>query len=678
MSTPQPTRAQIYERIKAASKQEVVLEEMQRMGFWPQDEGQPKLAAELIQREGELQRELQTLRNQFSARKDPERALRAMRKQRMQEAREQREATKRKQAQQRHDKALAWHSQRATHIGYLGPGISAGLQTPAQAEAVAKSAPERQRTGPDVARLACHGLPQLTSGAQLAEAMGVSVAELRFLSFHREVARSHHYHSFTLPKKTGGERLISAPMPRLKRAQYWVLDQVLAKIPAHQAAHGFLAGRSIISNAQPHTGQDVVINLDVKDFFPSIAFGRIKGVFRQLGYGESVASVLALLCSENRAQAWQVDGERLFIGGKARERVLPQGAPTSPMLTNLLCRRLDRRLQGLAAQLGFAYTRYADDLTFSASGEAAQERVGALLRRVRWIIRGEGFTPHPDKERVMRKGRRQEVTGLVVNGAVPSVSRQTRRQLRAALHRASQAAPVAGDAAAVVPHWHGQAVQPSQLLGLAQFVHQVDAKQGQALLASAQQLAAAPIARANLALADAAAQDRRAAVSPLSFRQAAAAAQAPARANGQAWWQPEEKAAPVLEQTDQQRKEQRQQLRREAAAAQTPDAAWGRGEPQQGSGAARNSAYAAASNAVPGRPNDRDTTGKQLASRSVGRFGIQAALGFMLGASLNKPLIAVVAIVLAVALFYMRKQRWGIYVGLVLLATWLIMGFTAR
>jgi hypothetical protein len=203
MSQPQPTRAEIYERIKASSKQEVILEEMQRLGFWPKGEAQPQLAAAHIQREGELQRELAELRKQIAVRQDPERALRQMRKQRMQKALEQREETKRRQAQERHDKALAWHAKRATHAGYLGPGVSAALQEGAQAPG------ERRQADPQ--RLARHGLPELADAAQLAQAMGISVAELRFLGFHREVARTHHYHSFTLPKKTGGERLISAP-----------------------------------------------------------------------------------------------------------------------------------------------------------------------------------------------------------------------------------------------------------------------------------------------------------------------------------------------------------------------------------------------------------------------------------------------------------------------------------
>ncbi|KFJ13461.1 reverse transcriptase family protein [Delftia acidovorans] len=654
MSQPQPTRAEIYERIKASSKQEVILDEMQRLGFWPKGEGQPQLAAAHIQREGELQRELAELRQQIAVRQNPERALRQMRKERMQKALAQREETKRRQAQERHDKALAWHAKRATHVGYLGPGVSAALQGPQAGEAP-PAAGERRQADPQ--RLARHGLPELADAAQLADAMGITVAELRFLGFHREVARTHHYHSFTLPKKTGGERLISAPMPRLKRAQYWVLDNILAKVPAHDAAHGFLAGRSIVSNAAPHAGHDVVINLDVKDFFPSIAFGRIKGVFCHLGYGEAMATLLALLCSENRAQAWQVDGEKLFVGGKARERVLPQGAPTSPMLTNLLCRRLDRRLLGLARQLGFVYTRYADDLTFSASGEAARDNVGRLLGRVRWILRDEGFTPHPDKERVMRKGRRQEVTGLVVNADKPGVSRETRRRLRAALHRATQAS--AGKPA----HWQGQAAQPSQLLGLAQFVYQVDPVQGGPLLGQARQLTRSPIDRANDALLQASRQDRAAARAqpPASaqFRRLAASGQAPALASGKTWWQPAEPAAPVIEKTDQQRREQRLQereaARAQAAAAARPAVDTPQQQPAQ---APSPDAQAPGPSPMPG----------------LLTYWAQIVICFLLGTVFQARLITLIGIVLVLLLRYRRIRRWDVFAGAMVVAVLLGLG----
>lgn len=654
MSQPQPTRAEIYERIKASSKQEVILDEMQRLGFWPKGEGQPQLAAAHIQREGELQRELAELRQQIAVRQNPERALRQMRKERMQKALAQREETKRRQAQERHDKALAWHAKRATHVGYLGPGVSAALQGQQAGEAP-PAAGERRQADPQ--RLARHGLPELADAAQLADAMGITVAELRFLGFHREVARTHHYHSFTLPKKTGGERLISAPMPRLKRAQYWVLDNILAKVPAHDAAHGFLAGRSIVSNAAPHAGHDVVINLDVKDFFPSIAFGRIKGVFRHLGYGEAMATLLALLCSENRAQAWQVDGEKLFVGGKARERVLPQGAPTSPMLTNLLCRRLDRRLLGLARQLGFVYTRYADDLTFSASGEAARDNVGRLLGRVRWILRDEGFTPHPDKERVMRKGRRQEVTGLVVNADKPGVSRETRRRLRAALHRATQAS--AGKPA----HWQGQAAQPSQLLGLAQFVYQVDPVQGGPLLGQARQLTRSPIDRANDALLQASRQDRAAARAqpPASaqFRRLAASGQAPALASGKTWWQPAEPAAPVIEKTDQQRREQRLQereaARAQAAAAARPAVDTPQQQPAQ---APSPDAQAPGPSPMPG----------------LLTYWTQIVICFLLGTVFQARLITLIGIVLVLLLRYRRIRRWDVFAAAMVVAVLLGLG----
>ncbi len=509
MTHRQPTRAELIARIQASSKDGVVLAEMQRLGFWPAATDAPSIEQALIEREAELSRTLSEIAREMQVHGDPQAALLAMRKERMAQARAKREATAQAREQRRHDRALRWHQARRTDAGYLGAGVSGGLQADADPAATK-------------ATLASRGLPALETPLDLAQAMGIALAELKFLSFHREVAHTTHYRRFALPKKTGGVRTISAPMPRLKRAQYWVLDNLLAKVPCHAAAHGFLPGRSIVTNAAPHCGQAVVINLDLKDFFPTITYPRIKGVFKGLGYGESVATVLALVCSENACDELEVDGERLFVGGKGRDRVLPQGAPTSPMLTNILCRKLDRRLQGLASKLGFVYTRYADDLTFSAPPDRA-EGVGRLLRQVHHVVRDEGFTPHPDKQHVMRAGARQEVTGIVVNDK-PSVSRRERRNLRAALHRAAHQ----GLAAAT---WHGVPADRDTLVGYANFVKMVDARQGGPLLARARALAGG--------------ESPARPVATTSFRARSAQGQAPERAAG-AWWVPAEPAAPEL------------------------------------------------------------------------------------------------------------------------------------
>lgn len=525
MSDRQPTRAELIARIQASSKDAVVLAEMQRLGFWPAGSGAPTLEAALIEREVELTKALDGLHAELRVKGDPEAALKAMRQERMAQARERREATAQAREQRRFERAQRWHEARKTDAGYLGAGVSGGLQAPA-----------------GEARPLAAGLPSLASPLALAQAMGIALPELKFLCFHREVARTTHYRRFTLPKKTGGERTISAPMPRLKRAQYWVLDNVLAKVPLHAAAHGFVPGRSIVTNAAPHTGRPVVINLDLKDFFPSVTYPRIKGVFRALGYGEHVATTLALLCSENAADELEVDGERFFVGGKGRDRVLPQGAPTSPMLTNILCRRLDRRLQGLADALGFTYTRYADDLTFSASPGGA-EHVGRLLRRVHHVLRDEGFTPHPDKQRVMRASSRQEVTGIVVNEK-PSVPRTERRRLRAALHTAQRKGLEAAT-------WHGQPATRDTLVGYARFVQMVDARQGAALLPRALALPGAAGAPSPF---------------PVRFRRQAATGEVPTLASG-TWWRPAEPAAPTLALTAGQLKAARQErLNAERAA----------------------------------------------------------------------------------------------------------------
>jgi RNA-directed DNA polymerase len=195
----------------------------------------------------------------------------------------------------------------------------------------------------------------------------------------------------------------------------------LYKIPIHDAAHGFLPGRSIVTNAQPHIGSPIVINLDLKDFFPSISYKRVKGLFKSFGYSDTASKIFSLLCTATFSQ---------------KASYLPQGAPTSPAITNLISRRMDRRLTGLASFFGMNYTRYADDLTFSKKDDN-QSSISNLLHGVHKITREEGFEINEVKTKVFRSSSRQEVTGLVVNQKL-NIDRETLRRFRALLFQIEQ------------------------------------------------------------------------------------------------------------------------------------------------------------------------------------------------------------------------------------------------
>jgi retron-type reverse transcriptase len=272
----------------------------------------------------------------------------------------------------------------------------------------------------------------LATPADVAKALGLGVPRLRWLAYHADAPTRPHYVYFEVPKRTGGTRLLAAPHEDLKRAQRWILDHVLTKLPLTDAAHGFAPERSVVSNARPHVGRDVVVNCDLKDFFPTITFPRVRGIFEAIGYSPAVATVFALLCTEAPRSRVEIEGRAYFVAVGAR--ALPQGAPTSPALSNQVARKLDQRLRGVADKLGWAYTRYADDLTFSAPA-GHRERIPWLLARVRHIAQDEGFALNPKKCRVQRAARRQEVTGVVVN-AKPSLAREELRRLRAILHSA--------------------------------------------------------------------------------------------------------------------------------------------------------------------------------------------------------------------------------------------------
>lgn len=284
----------------------------------------------------------------------------------------------------------------------------------------------------DAAKLQATGLPVMSTPADVAKALSLSVPELRWLAFHNDVASRTHYVSFTIPKKSGGERVLSAPHQKLATAQQWILAEILNKLPTQECAHGFILGRNILTNAMPHVGQDVVVNMDLENFFPGITFPRVRKMFHGIGYSPAVATVLALLCTECPRRRVTFAGEPWLVA--TGPRGLPQGACTSPAISNQVAIRLDRRLQGLAGKLGINCTRYADDITFSG-GEALSSRVAYVMACVRHIADDLGFAVNEKKSRVLRRNTAQVVTGLVVNEK-PSVSRKKLRQLRSILHHA--------------------------------------------------------------------------------------------------------------------------------------------------------------------------------------------------------------------------------------------------
>ena len=237
---------------------------------------------------------------------------------------------------------------------------------------------------------------------------------------------------FEIPKRSGGTRLLSAPHSSLAAAQRWILEHILERLAFDEPAHGFVKGRSTVTNARPHVGRDVVVNLDLENFFPSINFARVRGLFQSLGYSPSVATVLALLCTESPRRLIEYNGQRYWVA--VGPLGLPQGACTSPALSNMAARTLDRRLSGMCGQRGWTYTRYADDLTFSAPRGKTGE-IAPLLARVRHLVADEGFTLHPRKRRIQRASGRQSVTGIVVNDRL-ALPREEVRRLRAILHGA--------------------------------------------------------------------------------------------------------------------------------------------------------------------------------------------------------------------------------------------------
>ncbi len=389
------------------------------------------------------------------------------------------ERKKAEASEKRRLRKLAWQAYHATHINHLGSAVFYNDLVDIDKFDIER----REDRAKDL------GLPDWTTPTKLASALGLSISRLRWLAFHKDVDTGSHYIRFTIPKRDGSARQITAPKTDLKRVQRHLLDNLLDRLTVHSAAHGFIAKKSIQTNALVHAGADVVVKVDIKDFFPTITLPRVKGLLRKSGLPEQVATLVALLCTESPRDVVDFRGQTLYVATGAR--ALPQGSPASPMITNALCVRLDKRMAGLGRKLGCTYTRYADDLTFSFKKKDASSTapIGSLLHGVRVVLQGEGFELNAKKTTVMGGGARQVVTGLIINkrpkatASSPSTSatrvpREVVRTLRAALHNRAKGKIKEGESLA-------------HLRGLAAFVFQSDPVKGRAFLVEIDALEAA-------------------------------------------------------------------------------------------------------------------------------------------------------------------------------------------
>jgi RNA-directed DNA polymerase len=252
-------------------------------------------------------------------------------------------------------------------------------------------------------RLNQNNLPVIYDQEHFARLVGFKLSYLLAISnSHR-----HFYHTFKIPKRKGGFRSIAQPLPNLRLIQDWILNNKLnpgSSLLVHRAATAFMTGKSLYDNVSLHQGKNRIVALDIEDFFGNVKFVQVYVVFKRLGYKSDVSVLLAKLCTLRNA--------------------LPQGAPTSPMLSNMVFYRIDGQLSGYCKRRGITYTRYADDLTFSGNNF----KTGLLIRHVRYLINRQ-FSLNEDKTKIMGRANAQYVTGVVVNEKA-QVPRKYRDRIR--------------------------------------------------------------------------------------------------------------------------------------------------------------------------------------------------------------------------------------------------------
>ena len=410
----------VQKRVAQVGKAATIIEEMIRLGFISAAD---IAAGKLNQKEindviAELQptlSELYQIQQRLGELGDIESLIKEIRAERILLSKQRRAERKIEKERNRAIRHEAWELQKRTKAPFLGVGVSSRLTF----------------EGGDVASLNKLGLPELSSLANIADAIGFSTEDLVWLCYERATSEFDHYTRFEIPKRSGGKRLISSPKPKMRQAQSWINLNILNQLKPSIYCYAFRPNTSIVDNAKQHMNKKVVIKLDIKDFFPSITFNRVRGYFEFLGYNPGVSTVLALLCTDAPRVRVTLKGRSQIVAVGARS--LPQGACTSPAIANLIASRLDNRLAGLIKTFNdnWSYTRYADDLTFSTSH--SEPEIGKIIAAVSHIANEEKFVIKNEKTRIMRAPRRQSVTGLLVGDQV-RIPKATIKNMRALFH----------------------------------------------------------------------------------------------------------------------------------------------------------------------------------------------------------------------------------------------------
>ncbi|HBA97914.1 MAG TPA: reverse transcriptase [Lachnospiraceae bacterium] len=440
-------KAEYRNLVKNMGKKEFTFLKMQEYGFWPENlptpyerqqneteqdfENRKKLLDEfqklsekisgVYQEKSEIERKLSQLKKEYQGTWDYERIRAAVAQEIMKESIARRAERKAERERQKQLKSEAWKKRKAENIIFIGKGYSNLLG--------------KKET--DVQKLKENQMPVIETDRELARFLQIEYNTLRYLVYHRDVVTFDNYYRFDIPKKSGGMRHIAAPKTHLKTAQRQILDQILQKAGISDLSHGFIKSRSVLTGARAHsTSPDLLINIDLEDFFPTITFERVRGLYQSFGYSGYIASLLAMICTYCERMPLEIKGETKYI--KTSGRILPQGSPASPMITNIICRNMDKRINGLCKKLGITYTRYADDMSFSYIGDTSGFAIGSFLNSINTIIEAEGFHMKKEKTHILRRNNRQYITGIVINNEEIGVPKKWVKILKASIHNAQK------------------------------------------------------------------------------------------------------------------------------------------------------------------------------------------------------------------------------------------------